>query len=384
MKKTTIKRAAALLLTVVFALSASACASFADMVKGFADAATYMRGESNVRSEMTLSVKFSENAKYMTFAEFLSEYQNIPDEDSVMGWLTDLAAEAKVGLSVVTELYEDTALVSLGWIGPGGTETLLTLILIDQTLYISTEVLGYAGHLDALAEYGEILALIDCDYIKIDLSTVPGMLEMFGEIDLELQQTEEAQAAIQSAVDTLADVLREYTPKVLTQDYQNVLTKGNGGYTLTLNAETALALLGEIISLMAEYETDVKAFLLETGGEFGLDAEILEDIDFQEVVLEFEKMLEESATDEDVLNFDLVYAVAGEGKDADKKQTSSFSLTLSVDEEDIPFDKVLLEGGSVSTVTTQPVTVPEGKSLSLEELMMRLMFSSMDMGSLGL
>ncbi|MDR0325911.1 MAG: hypothetical protein LBI19_07470 [Oscillospiraceae bacterium] len=379
MKRAILKRAAALLLAAVFTVAVSACASFADMVTGFADTATYMRGESNIRSETTLSVKLSDNAKPMSFAQLISEAQNAMEDGQAAAEFLLIGLE--LGFSVVTEIYEDTALVSLGWVGPNGTETLLTLILIDQTIYISTELLGYAGYIDALAEYSGILSLIDCDYIKIDLSTIPGMLEAFTEFDLELEQSADAQAKLQSAMDTLVNVLRDYTPRILTEEYKDILKSEGGGYTLTLNAETTLALLGEVVSMLAEYESDVKAFLLEIGGEFGLEAAMLDDADFGELAREYEKETQDIVIGDDIPDFDLVYKVAGTGSGANKKQTASLSLAVPVDDDEVPFDKIIFECSGVSTVVTQPVGVPSGNVLSLEELMMRIM---LNVGNIGL
>ena len=377
MKKAILKRAAALLLAVVLTVAVSACASFVDMVKGFADTATYMQGESNIRSEMTVSVKLTDNAKPMAFGQFLAACVSAYEESGEDA-LESLFLNLKAGLSVVTEVYEDTMLLSLGWAGPNGSETLLTLILIGQTLYISTEILQYAGYLDLPLELSSILLQIDCDYIKIDLSTIPGMLEMFVDLELELQEAGDAQAAVQSAADALMAALRDYTPKILTEEYKDILKSEGGGYTLTLNAKTTLALLGEIISMAAEYENDIKAFLLEAGGEFGLEASMLDEVDFGELARDYEEEMKDIVIGKDIPDFDLIYKIAGTGSGANKKQTSSVSLSIPVDEEDLPFSKIIIEGSGVTTIMTKAVAAPAGNVLTLEELMMKIMVGSMD------
>ncbi|MCL1807116.1 MAG: hypothetical protein FWG31_05385 [Oscillospiraceae bacterium] len=371
--KRTIKRAAVLLLTVAVAVTLSACASFADLVEGFAGAATYMHGETNVRSEMQLSVKLADNAKPVPFGQFIS----LIDENAhSAAELEDILTETELGISVITEQYGDSLLVSIGWVGSSGVEPLLTLIYDDQALYISTEILGALSQIDSIAsEIGMILPLIGNDYIKIDLSTIPGMLDMLPGFAMpEIPQG--TQESIQEAADAFAGALREYTPKILTEEFEQILRRDNGGYLLTLNAETTLALLGEIISMAVEYEQELKDFLLNIGGEYGLEAAMLDEVNFRELAEEYEAEAANIVIGEDIPAFHLVYHVAGTGKGSGKKQTSSFRFTTPIDDFDLPFDKLIISGSSVSTIMTKPIAVP-ANTVTLESLIGKLMLSQM-------
>lgn len=380
MKNMILRRVTALFLAVAITITISACASFADLVTGFADAATYMRGETNVRSEVSLNLKTSDDAKPLSFTQLLDRsmaYAENYDESILNALFTDL----EMGFSLVTETYEDTALISLNWLGEGGNqEPLMTLILIDETIYISTELLGYTDNISELDEYEAMLSLIDCDYIKIDISSMTDMLDTTA--GLELEQQPDAQTAFQSASDSLAEVLRNYTPKVLTEEYADTLKRENGGYTLTLNAETALALLSEVVNMMLEYETDIMAYLRETGGELGLDSAALDELDLKQTATEMQASLADVTIGEDIPNFDMVYKVSGSGSGANKKQTSSMLLTMPVEEEDVPFEVLTVQADSVTTIMTAPVAAPTGNVLSLEELMMQLMLVSEDFGEM--
>jgi hypothetical protein len=413
----TLKRMTALLLAILLAFVLTACgpspdpdagtdngpagdggtqqdgstADHADNVSGFADAMTYMRGETNLREEVTLSVKLSEDARPVALSQLINEVfaaAQSDTENAIMGLLTGLASTTEIGLSIVSEIYDGSVRASIGWAGPNGVEDLLTFAMLDNAIYISTEVLGLLGGIDALAEQeivATVLGLIDCDYIKIDLETLPDLLSSFGLSADDLSSLTDSMSvdmdAIWPMMETIYDTIREYTPQILTEDY--ALTRSGDAYTLTLNADSLLSLTGDIIVLMAEYEGELKAFLLDffsTAGLGGTDlAEIetgLASVSFADLAGQFDGVVAEIR--DEIPAFDMSMTVAGTGDGASKRLTSSFDFSMSaagIDE--IPFEAIILSGTSTSAVMAAPIAEPSGKVSSLEELVGKIMLAMM-------
>jgi hypothetical protein len=391
MKNAILRRAGALLLALVLTLSVSACGGgVADSVQGFVNAITHMDGEQNTRSEMTMSFKFSESARPMPFAQFLTEVVNVSNSRSGMADMERLLLSTEFGVTMVAEVYEDTAFTSIGWAGPYGPETVMSFAVTDaNTVYIGTEILRYLGGIAGAAgipqaELNMVLSMIDCDYIKIDISGLTGMMNSLGGLgdlggmgmpdfgfgnNFGMEMPDEIQAALDKAGGTFMEVLREYTPKILTEEHRDILKSEGGGFTLTLNTEKAIALIGEILHMAAEYENEIRSFLLDIGGPLGIQPYMLNGLNLRDAVSAFERETANIVIGKDIPDFNLVYKVSGTGSGAQKRQTNNLSLMIPVDDPSVPFDKLFINADSVTTITRQRVAAPSGRTLSLEELL---------------
>ena len=364
--KTILKRTAVLALAVILFVTMTACAAYVDIVDGFLDAATYMSGEQNIRSDTRITAGISEDAQPVSFAKFINAVAA-----SDVSFLSDV----EMGLSIAFEKYEETAQFALTWIGENETqETLLTAIIVDNVIYVGLELLRFVGEIDEFAQFAPIMTMFNFDYIAIDLDYLFELLEI--EPD-ELYGTGDysgVEVIIRSAADKLRDAMLNYTPQVLTRE---VLSKDGDTYTLTLDAESAIQLVAEVLSIAAQNEDAVKSFIFEVLSEVTVlldDVEMpseiieyLEEADFAEIADEFNSAVKEKS--EEIPDFDFALSVSGVGSGVDMKQTSIVSFAMSdLEKHGAPFNMLTFEVASVTTVTQEPVSAPTGNTVSLEDL----------------
>ena len=371
--KSIIQRAAALALVTALILTVSACAAYADLVNGFVDAAVYMRDEANVRSETSVTIRFSDEAEPVSFPQFVSlVMQAVEAEDK------PLLEDIEIGLSLTTEVYEDNAAFSIGWIGKEGVvEPLMTLIAVDGVLYVSTELLWYIVEIDELASYGWLPMMFDYDYIRVDSEYITEMIaEAQSEYAMEAPEIpEQLIATIHSAAEALVDAILEYTPSVLPDD---ILIKEKDSYILSLDAESALLLLSEVLSIATENESEIKDFFGEVlgaiademGEDYRMPDDVLSDlagVDFKEIADAYNEALMDVEIGRDIPDFGLTISVSGTGRGTDKKQTTVMSFAMP-ELNGGAFNALSLEISCVTTVAKDPITIPPGEKLSLERL----------------
>jgi hypothetical protein len=351
-------------MAVILTIALTACATYVNRVKGFTDAVTFMNGETNIRTEATMTFKFTENARPMTFSEFLKAIQNDSDIERLM-------TRTEFGISLALEVYDDTFELIIGWYNGGQPEILMSIIFVDDTIYISTELIDYVFEMfaDELEAFGTLLSMFSVDYISLDLDSE--LLEM---LDLEdvfgaAAMDAETEAFMLAANDKLADVMREYIPKLLTED---MLSADGRTYTLTLNAETTIQLLKDILNLVAVNESAIKEFIRELGEVMEIEEYALRELDelnFTEFVLEGLKALDDLVIGEDLPDFDLVYTVTGTGRNAEKAQTSAFAFVMNLKDFDAdPIDALFFDLNSVTTISKGRIAAPSGNIISVEDI----------------
>jgi hypothetical protein len=329
---TIFKRAAILSLAIAVITGLTSC-TFTRTLKGFRDAAVYMNGEPNIKNQAVISVKLSEDATPKNLSQFISE---IRAESPLAGGLAGLAVGTEINLSAVTEVYDGNISISLGWVEPDGkTETLMTLIYHGGTLYASTELLGLIGSIQLSGKRSANLARIDCDYIKFSLDALPDLFERFTGTKPNMSMLPMDFGEALEELDTLLEAIGDNLRKILTKECRGNLTRDGAEYTLTLDRTVALAMYDRFISL-TDYE--------DTFSDKYRDG---------------------------IPRFDAAYTVSGTGKRSAKVRSSSFSVSSAAD--GLPFFTV--GGAGVTTVMTGPIEEPSGKTLTVEQLIMQIMWS---------
>jgi len=375
--KSTLQRAAALALAAALILTVSACAAYADLVNGFVDAAAYMRDEANVRSETSVTLRFSDSAEPVSFTQFASLFMKAMEAED-----KSLLEEVEIGLLLTAEVYEENVAFSVGWIGKEGVvEPLMTLIAVDGTYYISTDFIWYVYEIDELAMLSLFAMIFEyTDYIRVDGEYIKEIIaQAQSEYDADMPEmpevSEQLIATIHSAAEALVDAILEYTPSVLPDD---ILIKEKDSYILSLDAESALLLLSEVLSIAIENESEVKDFFIEVfeaiAGEMGEDYRLpddalsgLADVDFKEIADAYDEVVMGVEIGRDVPDFGLTISVSGTGRGTDKKQTTVMSFVMP-EFNGGALDAFSLEISCITTVAKDPITTPPGEKMSLEDL----------------
>ena len=385
--KSILQRAAALVLVAALIFTVSACAAYADLVNGFVDAAAYMRDEANVRSETSVTLRFSDEAEPVSFPQFVSlVLKAVEAEDKAF------LEGIEIGLSLTSEVYEDNSAFSVGWIGENGVvEPLITLIAVDGVFYVSTDLLWYIFEIDELARYGLLAMSFEyVDYIRVDSEYIMEMMATAqSEFDMDMPEIpdipEQLIETIHSAAEALVNTILEYTPSVMPDD---ILIKEKDSYILSLDAESAMMLLSEVLSIATENESEIKDFFNEVleaiANEMGEDYHMpddvlfgLADVDFKEVADAYGEAVMGVEIGRDVPDFGLTISVSGTGRGADKKQTTVMSFAIPEFKNGV-LDTLNLEISCVTTVAKDPITIPAGEKISLERV-----FTMLEMYSAG-
>ena len=366
--KRVFKQAAILALAVLVTVMMSACGAYADIVDGFLDAATYMSGESNVRTAANYTLRFSENAAPVSLARVINAA--IAGDE---GFLTGV----EVAFSAEAEVYEDTAKVTLAWIGAAGAETLMTVIIVDDVIYIGMELLAYVSQIDELAQFAPMLTFFNFDYIAVDTGYLLEMMDVDMDKLSDMEGHAEIGAILRSAAGTFSDSLRSHTPQVLTKD---IIAKEGDAYTLTLDAESAMQLFAEVLNIAKQNEDAIKSFLnelfAELTGKIPAAAELpeemlefLDNLDFEQIESKYNEAVADLIIGKDIPTFDFSLTVSGTGSGAEMKQTTGVSfVTADMGDHSAPFEMLFLEVDVVTEVTNSPITVPTGNILALEDL----------------
>ena len=376
--KNNIRRIIAIALAALFVFALTAC-SAADIVSGFVDAATYMSDETNIRTESDFKIILSENAKPVSFSGLVN---------AIISEGPDVLPDFELGMSVLSEIYEDSGKFVLSWLGSDGTaETLMTIVTVDDMVYIGLELLGYIRYIDELSEFAPLLAFFNYDYITIDVNYLYELLEIDPADMMQPEiNTADLEAMMRSAMTKLDGILRNYTPQVLTKE---VITKDSDKYTLTLDAESAIELIGEILNIASQNEDAIKDFLYSLFEEMTvyLDdtidipeeiGDFLDDLDFSQLSSLFDDAVADVIIGEDIPDFNLSLSVSGIGRGDEKKQVTNTSFVMKdFAQEDFPIDKLAFEINNTTTITQQPVSAPTGNIVSIEELI--ALFSLFDM-----
>ena len=373
--RTMIRRAATLALAVALMISVASCAAYGDLVKGFADTAAYMQGEENIRAETKVTISLSENAKPVSFTQFVNTAVKAAEEEDETALLG-----IEIGLMMIAEIYEGRAFAKLGWVGEGGLiDTLLTIVIIDETAFISTEILKYAGKINALAQYVPMLNMIRYDYITVEYDYLCELLnsEFADKADIEdIPDFSALEPILRAAMTAFTDVMRDYTPKVITKD---IIKKEKDVYTLALDAEASIQIIGEILNIAAQNEEAIKEFLFDIITEAGaiietdkdLDAAFspLGDADFTELAAKAGDKINSLIIGDDIPDFEMTFAISGVGRGADKKQTAAMSIFADdLSKFGAPFDVLSVDVSSVHTIAKDKIIAPSGSTIPLSDL----------------
>lgn len=361
-----LKRISVFALVLLITLSLTACDSFEQRLKGFTEAMTFMAGEPNLSSSAEITIRLSDDAVSVSFADFIAA-------------VTDIEAIEKMEIRVAVEsrVYGDSMKTSIYWINSeSAREEILSMTYIGDALYVSTAILKtIEAVVGADEELTELLGMIgDADYLHIQVPAMVSLADLYAHGDIAARLENFDVAEMTSALrGGMSSALESAVEQALTKEFDEALQEKDGEYILTLNTQLAIEFAQALLQLVVAHEEDIieyTANIVESffGEEISAEQRENERGLWQAAASEALAFINSDEFMDRVPAINFEYRVKATGEGQQKAQTSSTWLEIPANEQ-LPFQRLELSITQATTIHSTPITVPQGRVVSFEELM---------------
>lgn len=338
----------------------------------------------NEKSEMELSFKLSPNAKPISFAEFVNKMANLGEMNGSAAdrEVENILATTEFGLKMAVEVNDGDIEIAVEWLGINGYEDIVTIVMIDETIYISATIIDALAATDMAKNDPEAAAdfsMLACDYIEINLGDLPSFLydglyeildildvmvgELVGDLESELDGFIEGMIS-----EMLGGIELDHRFGALMTSLGNAaISQTSSGFNFNLNSNNIADVLTNIISAIEEHEDYIK-FLLPTilrqigmgQSEINGVVAIVNLLDLSELA-QMAGMLADEITD--MIDFDISVSYS------DTASRTAFDLSVYVAMDDLPPGGLLSASIKASSSdSTRAIRKPSGDILTFNDL----------------
>jgi hypothetical protein len=361
-----------IILAALLVFNLTACDSFEERLAGFIAASVFMADETNINSSAEITIKLSDNAKSVSLADFVTA--------AVAADPAELSS-IEISMAIESKIYENNAELTIYWTGSEGREELIRVIFTGEDLYISTAVLEnlkpFLNENEEVAAITEIIG--DADYLRIQVSSLENLAALYNE---KLPHSEiDFAALILGLKDDAGETLKDAIELLITEDFAEALQEIDGEYSLTLNTDIAIEFIKAALRLFVEHDSEIIDYAANIWGKFGVEisgAEIAEANDsWAARILEALSFMETSEFTENIPAVNFEHRVKATGEGEEKVQTTSTWLEIAsiatLHDKDSVFEEIELSVTTVTKIQSAPITIPQGKIFSLDEILSGVM-----------